>query len=78
MKQFILSYDNDLNPERYTIDVYRAGELAEHYEHLGPNEGMNLINRLKKQGYEEAFLPEDVETARQEYEYMLAHMLVLK
>ena len=78
MKQFIFWYDEDLDPTRFTINIYHDGELVEHHEHLNVNEGTNLINRLKKQGYEKAFLPEDVESVKQEYEYMLAHMLVSK
>ena len=76
MKQYKYWYDKER--DLFTLNTYHDGELVEHYEHLEFIPGINLINRLKKQGYEEAFLPEDVESARQEYEYMLAHMLVLK
>ena len=74
--QFIYWYDEDL--DHFTINTYYDGELAEHHEYLDTNEGLNLINKLQKQGYEVAFLPEDVESAKQEYEYMLAHVLMTK
>ena len=71
--QYIFWYDEDL--DYYTINIYHDGELIKHHEYLDTNDGHNLINRLKKQGYTPAFLDENIETARMEYEYMLEHRL---
>lgn len=64
--------------DRYTINTYHDGKLINHYENIHYIEGSCSMTELRKQGYELAFLPEDVESAREEYEYMLARVLVSK
>lgn len=73
--QYVFWYDEDLGC--YHIRVYCDGWLVEKVN-LNANEGNNYINRPQKRGYEVAFLPEDIEAARIEYEYMLEHRLAKK
>ena len=64
--------------DHYTINTYHDGKLINHYENIHFIEGSCLLTDLRNQGYEVAFLPEDVESAKQEYEYMLAHVLMTR
>ena len=62
----------------YTINTYHDGKLIKHYENIHFIEGNCLLTDLRNQGYELAFLPEDVESAKQNYEYMFEHILIIK
>lgn len=74
--QYIYRHDEDTN--RHTIDLYHDGEFIRGCGLLDTNEANNLLNKLKKEGYTPAFIDEDIESARMEYEYMLEHKLMKK
>ena len=74
--QYIYRYDEDTN--RYTIDLYHDGEFIRNSVWFSDYEVNQYLNKLKKYGYTPAFIDEDIESARLEYEYMLEHRLVRK
>lgn len=74
--QYIYRYNEDTN--RHTIDLYHDGEFIRNSGWFDDNEASKYLNKLKKYGYTPAFIDEDIESARMEYEYMLEHRLMKK
>lgn len=70
--QYVYRYDE----EQHYISVYCDGWLTEKKIIKSDNEANTYLNKLDKEGYKHAFTDEDVELAKEQYEYTLANKLV--
>lgn len=65
---------HELTFGKYELDVYHDGELVER-THIWGSEIFDKIKELKSRGYTFGYLPDEVEEARNVYEYQLKNMI---
>lgn len=61
---------------RTIITLYHDGEMIESHK-CWDDELSDYIDKIQSEGYEKAFKEDEVEKARKEYEYLLAHKLCI-